>query len=138
MIFSDFGHHFAGYSGITHLMDDLNEGLLRDDMIMMGGGNPAAIPEVIKIFEVVIDKLQASGDLIKALVNYDGPQGNDAFLETLVEFFQRQYNWNIDRRNIALTHGSQSAFFILFNSFAGQSKGGQRKVLIPLVPEYIG
>jgi len=138
MNFSDFGHHFAGYSGITHLMDDLNEGLLRDDMIMMGGGNPAAIPEVIKVFESVIDKLQASGDLIKALANYDGPQGKDAFLETLVEFFQQQYNWKIDRRNIALTHGSQSAFFILFNSFAGQSKGGQRKVLIPLVPEYIG
>ena len=86
----------------------------------------------------MIDKLQASGDLIKAPANYDGPQGKDAFLETLVEFFQGQYNWKIDRSNIALTHGSQSAFFILFNSFAGQSKGGQRKVLIPLVPEYIG
>ena len=138
MNFSEFGHHFAGYSGITHLMDDLNEGLLRDDMIMMGGGNPAAIPEAIKVFEAVIDRLQASGDLIKALANYDGPQGKDAFLETLAEFFQRQYNWKIDRRNIALTHGSQSAFFILFNSFAGQSRGRQQKVLIPLVPEYIG
>ena len=138
MNYSDFGHHFSGYSGITHLMDDLNEGLLRDDMIMMGGGNPAAIPAAIKVFETVIDKLQASGDLIKTLTNYDGPQGKDAFLETLVEFFQKQYSWNIDRRNIALTHGSQSAFFILFNSFAGKSRGGQQKVLIPLVPEYIG
>ncbi len=119
-------------------MDDLNEGLLRDDMIMMGGGNPAAIPAAIKVFETVIDKLQASGDLIKTLTNYDGPQGKDAFLETLVEFFQKQYSWKIERRNIALTHGSQSAFFILFNSFAGKSRGGQQKVLIPLVPEYIG
>ena len=119
-------------------MDDLNEGLLRDDMIMMGGGNPAAIPAAIKVFEAVIDKLQASGDLIKTLTNYDGPQGKDAFLETLVEFFQKQYSWKIERRNIALTHGSQSAFLILFNSFAGISRGGQQKVLIPLVPEYIG
>ncbi len=71
-------------------MDDLNEGLLRDDMIMMGGGNPAAIPAAIKVFETVIDKLQTSGDLIKTLANYDGPQGKDAFLETLVEFFQKQ------------------------------------------------
>ncbi len=119
-------------------MDDLNEGLLRDDMIMMGGGNPAAIPAAIKVFKTVIDKLQASGDLIKTLTNYDGPQGKDAFLETLVEFFQKQYSWKIERQNIALTHGSQSAFFILFNSFAGKSRGGQQKVLIPLVPEYIG
>jgi len=40
MIFSDFGERFAGYSGITHLMDDLNEGLLQDDVIMMGGIQP--------------------------------------------------------------------------------------------------
>ena len=117
MNFSDFGNHFAGYSGITHLMDDLNEGLLQEDVVMMGGGNPAAIPAVIKVFESVIDKLQASGDLVKALANYDGPQGKDAFLETLVEFFRQQYSWPIDKRNVALTHGSQSSFFILFNSF---------------------
>lgn len=138
MNFSDFGHRFAGYSGITHLMDDLNEGLLQDDVVMMGGGNPAAIPAVMKVFESIIDKLQASGGLLKALVNYDGPQGKDAFLETLVEFFRQQYGWDIDRCNIALTHGSQSSFFILFNSFAGRSKGKQQKILIPLVPEYIG
>jgi valine--pyruvate aminotransferase len=138
MNFSDFGNHFAGYSGITHLMDDLNEGLLRDDMIMMGGGNPAAIPAAIKVFEDVIGKLQASGGLVKSLANYDGPQGKDAFLETLADFFRQQYGWKIGRGNIALTHGSQGAFFILFNSFAGRSKGRQQKVLIPLVPEYIG
>jgi len=138
MNFSDFGHRFGEYSGITHLMDDLNEGLLQDDVVMLGGGNPAAIPAVIKAFESVIDNLQASGDLVKTLVNYDGPQGKDAFLETLVEFFQQQYGWDIDRSNIALTHGSQSSFFILFNFFAGRSKGKQQKVLIPLVPEYIG
>ena len=116
MNFSDFGQRFAGYSGITHLMDDLNEGLLQDDVVMLGGGKPAAIPAVIKVFDHVIDQLQATGDLVKTLVNYDGPQGKDAFLEMLVEFFQQQYGWDIDRRNIALTHGSQSAFFILFNS----------------------
>ena len=83
MHFSDFGRRFAGYSGITHLMDDLNEGLLQEHVVMMGGGNPAAIPAVIKTFEKVIDDLQASGQLIKALANYDGPQGNDEFLESL-------------------------------------------------------
>ena len=118
MNFSDFGKRFSGYSGITHLMDDLNEGLLQHDVVMMGGGNPAAIPAAIEIFERAIDKLQKSGELIRALTNYDGPQGNDAFIESLVHFFQHQYGWKIDRRNIALTNGSQSSFFTLFNSFA--------------------
>ena len=138
MIFSDFGRHFAGYSGITHLMDDLNEGLLHDDVIMMGGGNPAAIPEAIEVLETMLDKLQASGDLLKSLANYDGPQGNNRFIDRLVEFFRQQYGWEIERDNIALTHGSQSSFFILFNSFAGRLNGRQKKILIPLVPEYIG
>jgi len=138
MNFSDFGKRFSGYSGITHLMEDLNEGLLQQDVVMMGGGNPAAIPAAIEIFERAIDKLQKSGELIRALTNYDGPQGNDAFIESLVHFFQHQYGWKIDRRNIALTNGSQSSFFTLFNSFAGKSWGGQQKILIPLVPEYIG
>lgn len=138
MIFSDFGNRFAGYSGITHLMDDLNEGLLQDDVVMMGGGNPAAIPEAMKVFENAIEKLQASGELVKALTNYDGPQGKNVFLETLADFFQQQFDWPVTTKNIALTHGSQSSFFILFNSFAGQSRGNKRKILIPLVPEYIG
>ena len=138
MNFSDFGERFAGYSGITHLMDDLNEGLLQDDVVMMGGGNPAAIPEAIKVFENAIEKLQASGELLKALANYDGPQGKNEFLETLADFFQQQFDWPVTTKNIALTHGSQSSFFTLFNSFAGQSRGNKRKVLIPLVPEYIG
>ena len=119
-------------------MDDLNEGLLQDDVVMMGGGNPAAIPEAMKVFEDVIGKLQASGELVKALANYDGPQGKNVFLESLADFFQQQFGWTITAKNIALTHGSQSAFFSLFNSFAGQSRGDKRKILIPLVPEYIG
>lgn len=138
MNFSDFGRHFAGYSGITHLMDDLNEGLLQDDVVMMGGGNPAAIPEVSQVFDSAITKLQASGELLKSLSNYDGPQGKNSFIDTLVDFFKQQYGWSISRKNIALTHGSQSSFFVLFNSFAGLSRGQRQKILIPLVPEYIG
>ncbi len=138
MNFSDFGRHFAGYSGITHLMDDLNEGLLQDDVVMMGGGNPAVIPEATKVFEQAVEKLQVSGELFKTLANYDGPQGKNVFIDSLVDFFQQQYNWPISRKNIALTHGSQSSFFVLFNSFSGKSRGLKQKILIPLVPEYIG
>ncbi len=119
-------------------MDDLAEGLAQAGMVMLGGGNPAAIPEVTDIFESVIEKLQESGKLIDTLANYDGPQGKSGFLETLAEFFGEQYGWKISANNIALTHGSQSSFFILFNSFAGSCGPIQKQVLIPLVPEYIG
>ncbi len=138
MNLSDFGRRFDAYSGITHLMDDLAEGLAQPGTIMLGGGNPANIPEVVAIFDAVVDKLHASGELVSTLANYDAPQGKARFLETLAEFFREQCGWNISSRNIALTHGSQSSFFILFNSFAGSSQGRVKRVLIPLVPEYIG
>jgi valine--pyruvate aminotransferase len=138
MNLSDFGRRFQAYSGITHLMDDLAEGLAQPGTIMLGGGNPASIPEVSAVFSAVLDQLRSSGKLISTLANYDSPQGKASFLETLAKFFQEQYGWNISSRNIALTHGSQSSFFILFNSFAGSSQGVDKRVLIPLVPEYIG
>jgi len=56
----------------------------------------------------------------------------------LAGYFRERYGWQISSRNIALTHGSQSSFFILFNTFAGRAGGARKRVLIPLVPEYIG
>lgn len=138
MNFSDFGQRFSRYTGITHLMDDLNDGLLQDDVVMLGGGNPAAIPQVIALLNKTAEELLQQGELIKAMVNYDGPRGKQAFLETLADYFNQQYDWGISEKNIALTHGSQSAFFSLFNSFAGASKGRKRHVLLPITPEYIG
>ena len=138
MNFSDFGRRFKRYTGITHLMDDLSEGLLQDDVVMLGGGNPASIPQVIELLNQTADDLLQRGDLMKAMVNYDGPRGKQAFLEALADYFKQQYGWAISEKNIALTHGSQSAFFSLFNSFAGKSEGGRKKILLPITPEYIG
>ena len=138
MNLSDFGKRYQGYSGITHLMDDLSEGLAQPGVVMLGGGNPAAIPEVKALLGQTISELHAAGKLVDTLSNYDGPQGKTSFLETLAVFFRQQFGWDISQRNIALTHGSQSSFFILFNSFAGQAGPLQKRVLIPLVPEYIG
>ena len=138
MNFSDLGKRFHGYSGITHLMDDIAEGLSEPGVIMLGGGNPASIPEVSAVLDSVLARLQESGQLLATLANYDSPQGKPAFLETLADFFREQHGWDISSRNIALTHGSQSSFFILFNSFAGRSGSSLRRVMIPLVPEYIG
>jgi valine--pyruvate aminotransferase len=138
MKFSDFGHHFSGYSGITHLMDDLSEGLSQPDVVMLGGGNPAPIDVVQKLYQATLEKLLESGELMSTLSNYDGPQGHHAFRAVLAEYFSEKYGWKVSVKNIAITHGSQSTFYILFNSFAGKSAGSRKQVLIPLVPEYIG
>ena len=139
MNYSNFGERFNRFSGITQLMDDLNQGLLNDDVVMLGGGNPASIPQVQSLIKEVLQQQMNSGELMRSIANYDGPQGKDSFLDALVDYFQHKYGWAITRKNIALTQGSQNSFFALFNMFSGRNAQGiNKKVLLPLTPEYIG
>lgn len=139
MQFSTFGEKFNRYSGITQLMDDLNDGLRTPGAIMLGGGNPAAIPEMLDYFKQTSEDMLKDGSLISAMTNYDGPQGKDQFIQQLVTLIKDTYGWDISAKNISLTNGSQSGFFYLFNLLAGkQPDGTQKKILLPLAPEYLG
>ncbi|CAH7018575.1 valine--pyruvate aminotransferase [Vibrio chagasii] len=139
MQFSKFGEKFNRYSGITRLMDDLNDGLRTPGAIMLGGGNPAAIPAMLDYFNQASADMLASGELITALANYDGPQGKDSFIKSLAAMLKETYGWDISEKNISLTNGSQSGFFYLFNLLAGQQPdGSHKKILLPIAPEYIG
>ncbi|WP_387466081.1 valine--pyruvate transaminase [Photorhabdus sp. RM323S] len=139
MIFSQFGNKFTQDSGITRLMNDLNQGLRTPGAIMLGGGNPAHIPEMDDYFQQLLIEMATNGQLTDTLCNYDGPQGKDTLIRALAEMLHEKFGWEIGTQNIALTNGSQSAFFYLFNLLAGRSEdGSSRKVLFPLAPEYIG
>ncbi|MDP5255692.1 MULTISPECIES: valine--pyruvate transaminase [unclassified Vibrio] len=139
MQFSKFGEKFNRYSGITQLMDDLNDGLRTPGAIMLGGGNPAAIDPMLDYFQQASRDMLESGELISAMANYDGPQGKDSLLKSLAQLLRETYDWPISEKNITLTNGSQSGFFQLFNLLAGeQSDGSHKKILLPIAPEYIG
>ena len=141
MKLSAFGEKFTSHSGILSLMDDLGNALADGhDMIMMGGGNPAHIPEVEEVFKQRLQRiLDNPAEFTRLTGTYDPPQGEKSFIKELTAFLNRQFGWNLTERNIALSNGSQSAFFMLFNMFAGeQSNGSHKKILLPLAPEYIG
>lgn len=138
---SAFGEKFAGKSGIVELMDDLGSALNDNpDMLFMGGGNPGRIPDIENYFH---QKLKALADNPKRrhqlLGVYQSPQGDKAFRNTLAEFLQQQFSWPITANNIAISNGSQSAFFLIYNMLAGQMSDGTKKTIhFPLSPEYIG
>ena len=140
--FSDFGERLCMGSGIEELMDDLGNALATGgpDTLMLGGGQPAHIPEVNALWRRRLEEIMATpGNLEKMLGNYDPPRGNPQFLEALAELFRESFGWEISAKNIAITPGGQTAFFFLFNALAGKFKDGSRKkILLPLVPEYIG
>lgn len=80
-----------------------------------------------------------SGKATDALCNYDGSQGKTELLTLLAGMLREKLGWDIELQNIALTNGSQSAFFYLFNLFAGRcADGWVKKVLFLLALEYIG
>lgn len=123
-------------------MDDLGNALATggSDMIMMGGGNPGHVPAFQDIIQKRLQALAADKSSFQQLIGvYDPPQGDLAFVKVLAELLQREYRWEVEPENIALTNGSQAGFFLLFNLFAGDyGNGEQKKIRLPLTPEYIG
>lgn len=149
---SEFGNRLCRGSGIGELMDDLGHALASggDDICMLGGGQPAHIEAVNAIWKERVHQLaQDDAELARVLGNYDPPAGRTDFRRSIAELLHRQYGWNVAQENVAVTAGGQTAFFFLFNALAGQmteNAGGfpgangsrAKKILLPLVPEYIG
>lgn len=141
MKFSRFASRFTNESGIVRLMDDLGKAMAgQDETLMLGGGNPSHIPGVQQYFRDSLHRLIDNPARFSHVVgNYESPEGNRQFIESLVKLMNKQYGWGITPENVALTIGSQSAFFYLFNMFGGEDETGQhRQVLLPITPEYIG
>ena len=139
-LFSKFGQKFSQNSGILQLMDDLGNALASDKPVnMLGGGNPANIKAVNDVYQETLQNLIHDGTALNSIGNYSTPQGDAGFVDSLVDFFNRHYDWGLTADNIALTNGSQNAFFYLFNLFSGKFNDNQdKKILLPLAPEYIG
>jgi valine--pyruvate aminotransferase len=138
---SKFAAKITNRSGIGQLMEDLAAALSdRPELLMLGGGNPAHIPKVEQCFrESMQQLLSRMGEFENVVGDYDPPQGNREFIRAVSELLNNKFQWQTKPQNIALTTGSQTAFFILFNIFAGEFvDGSNRKILLPLTPEYIG
>lgn len=138
---SNFGNKFTQANGITQLMEDLGKANSSDNpnIVMLGGGNPALIPEANDIFVQELQELISSSKVDQMIGLYDGPQGNDAFREALSQKLNDEYAWGLTANNISLSNGSQANFFSLFNMFAGEMPdGSKKKILFPLAPEYVG
>jgi valine--pyruvate aminotransferase len=141
MQFSRFGQKLCTDAGIVTLMDDLGEALrVNPDMIFMGGGNPARIPEMEQAFEEALRATLADPHETHQLLGvYQPPQGAAELLDAIANLLHNEYQWPISRANIALANGSQSAFFVLFNLFAGDyADGSKKRIQLPLTPEYLG
>jgi valine--pyruvate aminotransferase len=137
---SNFGQRFTRRTGTLQLMDDLGAAMSGDVRVhMLGGGNPAAIPAMEEVYRAELGRIALDADEFTRMAgNYAPPEGDIRFRSAVADLLSNQYGWPLTHRNIGLTNGSQSAFFLLFNLLAGDSEAGERKILLPMTPEYIG
>lgn len=139
---SIFGKRLAVDSGIGELMKDLGEALASGDpqICMLGGGQPSRIDAMDQIWLQRWNEIGSDPDLTMSIVGeYQAPAGNQRFREAVAKLFRDEYGWPITAENVAVTAGGQTAFFLLLNSLAGvQSDGTEKKILLPIVPEYVG
>ncbi|TWU37823.1 Valine--pyruvate aminotransferase [Novipirellula aureliae] len=144
---SEFGEQLGVGSGISELMDDLGNALAiaatspgNERVCMLGGGQPAHIAEMDAVWRQRTEAILAKPGLLEhTLGHYEPPVGNTPFRTAMANLLRRQYDWDLSADNIAVTAGGQTAFFLLFNALAGKFRDGRRKkILLPLVPEYIG
>lgn len=122
-------------------MDDLARAMSgHSSLLMLGGGNPGRIPEMQRIFRERLKAIAAdTAQFERMLANYAHPAGEFAFRASLAKLLRSEYGWPLGPENVALTAGSQAAFFMLFNLFAGEgSDRRQRRILLPVTPEYVG
>jgi len=141
MQFSQFGDFLSSGSGILTLMEDIESAATGSaDMRLLGGGNPARIPEAQNRFRRAMVDLLADGEQFERVTgDYDGARGHARFIDGLAALLKSRCGWDVEPKNIAITNGSQSSFYLLFHLFAGEfDQGKKRKILLPLAPEYIG
>ena len=143
MKFSSWADRINAETGIINLMKDLgNAPALAADqpLYMLGGGNPAHIPEVEKYFHDQMQQILGTPGLFEHMVgDYAGPQGSNRFVNAVADLLRENYGWQVRPENIAVSNGSQMAFTIVFRLLSGQFPDGKRKqILLPMTPEYIG
>ena len=142
MKFSALGQNLSGGSGIESLMDDLGKALsgVGPAPLMLGGGNPAYIPEMEAVWKSRMEQITADPAVLRRTLSiYDPPRGNEGVLKALADLLRKEFGWPVGPENIAVTPGGQTAFYFLFNLFGGRhADGTPGRILFPLMPEYIG
>jgi valine--pyruvate aminotransferase len=140
--FSLWGERLSAGTAIEALMDDLGRALAepREELFMLGGGNPALIPEICAVWRERLRAMLDSGDAVDRMLGvYDPPQGNARFVKAIAAVLERHIGRKVPLDQLAVTPGGQPAFFALFNLLAGPGAHGRtRHILLPIAPEYIG
>ena len=148
-VLSDEAQALRSGLAIYDLMDDLGNAMAslasgtsgtEHALSMLGGGNPAAIPDVEAVFRSQLSDLVSDDARIARLLgDYDTPHGSEQARTAVANYLNGHFDCKISTDNVAFVPGSQAACSYLFSMFGGKSdEHARRKILFPLGVEYIG
>ncbi|MBJ6641298.1 valine--pyruvate transaminase [Streptomyces sp. DHE7-1] len=134
------GTKMAGLSGLRSIMEDVaasTAGASADGWLNLSVGNPAPIPMVRDMWRAALTESIAE-DFDEAGCRYGPSRGSHALVESVADYFHRTYGWRLGPENIVVGPGSQMVCFAAAALFAGPGVHGERRIVLPMVPDYTG
>ena len=139
---TQFGAQMSTLTGVRAIMKDIIDTLSASNdktFINLSAGNPVILPEVEQLWRDCTAALLNSAEYGEVVCRYGASQGYQPLIEAIQQDFNHRYGWNLNSRQILITPGSQSLYFLAANSFGGYAKtGGLKQIVLPLSPDYTG
>ncbi|WP_030160188.1 valine--pyruvate transaminase [Streptomyces sp. NRRL S-244] len=134
------GTKMAGLSGLRSIMEDVaasTAGGSADEWLNLSVGNPAPVPAARDMWRAALTE-SAAEDFDEAGCRYGPSRGSHALVEAVAHYFHQKYGWQLGPENIVVGPGSQMVCFAAAALFAGPGVHGDRRVVLPMVPDYTG
>ncbi|HEY9639963.1 MAG TPA: valine--pyruvate transaminase [Coleofasciculaceae cyanobacterium] len=139
---TQFGDRMSHLSGVRAIMKDIIDTLRSGqgkDFINLSVGNPVILPEVEQLWRDCTMELLASSEYGEVVCRYGSSQGYQPLLAAVVDDFNQRYGLQLTERNLLITPGSQSLYFLAANALGGYTSDGDLKqIILPLSPDYTG
>ncbi|MBM7442704.1 valine--pyruvate transaminase [Streptomyces sp. HB132] len=134
------GTKMAGVSGLRSIMDDVAASTAdasAGEWLNLSVGNPATIADAGEMWRAALTDSLAE-DFERAGCHYGPSRGSQVLIGAVVEYFNRTYGWQLGPQNVVIGPGSQMLCFAAAALFAGPGRLGDRKMVLPMVPDYTG
>ncbi len=137
---TQFGKQMSHLTGVRAIMQDIQETLRSgQSFINLSAGNPVILPEVEQLWRDCTAELMAGPEYGEVICRYGSSQGYEPLVAAVRDDFNQRYGLSLCDRNILITPGSQSLYFLAANAFGGYTPDHQLKpILLPLSPDYTG
>lgn len=139
---SQMGLQMSRLSGVRAIMKDIQETLRAGTgkaFINLSAGNPVILPEIEQLWRDCTAELLNSSEYGEVVCRYGSAQGYQPLIEAVVTDFNQRYGLNLTDRNVLITGGSQSLYFLAANALSGYTpEGTLKQIILPLSPDYTG